>query len=120
MKDPIMRLIPITDQSWKIITESLWSITWPNNTMWFCGMNDLGSEMKSSGTNTNLGKSTLGSRVGIGSIIGSKSKNWDLHSLPNNGMWLSKIGDSVSRFMGTKINAGSENWSKLGNVPELT
>ena len=29
-------------------------------------------------------------------------------------MWLSKIGDYISRSMGTGINVGSENWSKLG------
>ena len=29
-------------------------------------------------------------------------------------MWLSNIGDSNSRSMGTRINVGSENWSKLG------
>ena len=29
-------------------------------------------------------------------------------------MWLSKIDDSISRFMGTETNVGSENWSKLG------
>ena len=29
-------------------------------------------------------------------------------------MCLSKIGDSISRSMGTGINVGSENWSKLG------
>ena len=29
-------------------------------------------------------------------------------------MWLSKIGDSMSRSMGTEINVGSKNWSKLG------
>ena len=71
--------------------------------------------MKSSGINTNSKKLTLGLRVGIGSIIGSKSKNWDSHSLPNNRIWLSKIGDSISMSMVTGINIGSENWSKLGN-----
>ena len=29
-------------------------------------------------------------------------------------MWLSKIGDLISRSMGTEINVGSGNWSKLG------
>jgi len=38
-------------------------------------MDDLGSEMKSSGTNTNIGKSTLGSRVSFASRVESKSKN---------------------------------------------
>ena len=30
-------------------------------------------------------------------------------------MWLSKFSDSISKSMGTGINIGSENWSKLGN-----
>ena len=34
-------------------------------------------------------------------------------------MWLSKFGDSVSRSMGTGINVGSRNWSKLGNDTEV-
>ena len=29
-------------------------------------------------------------------------------------MWLSKCGDSISRSIGTGINVGSRNWSKLG------
>jgi len=32
-----------------------------------------------------------------------------------NRMWLSKCGDSISRSMGTWINVGSKNWSKLDN-----
>jgi len=45
---------------------------------------DLGFEMKSLGTNTNLGKSTLGSRVGLGLRVESKSKNLTSHSIPIN------------------------------------
>ena len=29
-------------------------------------------------------------------------------------MWLSKLGDSISRSIGTRINVGSRNESKLG------
>jgi len=58
-------------------------------------------------------KSSLSSRVGFGSIIGSKSKNLNSHSFFINGMWLSKMGDSISRSIGTGINIGSEKWSKL-------
>ena len=47
-------------------------------------------------------------------LVESKSKNWNSHSFPINGMWLSKIGDSISRSIGTGINVGSENWSKFG------
>ena len=49
-------------------------------------MDDLGFEMKSSGTNTNSGKSTLGSKVGLGSRVESKSKNLISHSIPINEM----------------------------------
>ena len=82
--------------------------------MWFCGMNDLGSKIKSSGTNTNSGKSTLGSRIGLGSRVESKSKNLILHSFPFNEMWLSKRGDSISKSMNTRINVGLKNGSNLG------
>ena len=49
----------------------------------FCGLDGLGSEIKSSGTNTNSGKSTLGSRVNLGSRVESKSKNLISHSIPS-------------------------------------
>ena len=45
-------------------------------------MDDLGFEMKSSGTNTNSKKSTLGSRVGLGSRVESKPKNLISYSVP--------------------------------------
>ena len=64
--------------------------------MWLCGMVDLRSRVKCSGTNTDLGiwlKSNLGSRVGFGSKVKSKSQNWNWHSLPMNGMWLSTLTD---------------------------
>ena len=56
---------------------------WSNNRMWFCGMDDLGFEMKSSGTNTNSKKSTLDLRVGLDSRVGSKSKNLISHFFPS-------------------------------------
>ena len=80
--------------------------------MWFYRIDDLDS-----GTNTDSGiwlKPSLGSRVSFGSRVESKFKNWNSHSFPINGMWLSKIGDSISRFMGIKINVGLGNWFKLG------
>ena len=82
--------------------------------MWLGGMVDLSSRVIGSRTTTHSGKSNVGSRVGIGSIVGSKSKKWNSHSFPINGMWPSKIGDSISRSMGMGINFGSVNWSKLG------
>ena len=33
-------------------------------------------------------------------------------------MWLSKIGGSILRFMGTKIDAGLGMWSNLGKDTE--
>ena len=93
-------------------------------------MVDLGSRVKDSGTNTDSGmwlKSSLGSIVGFGSKVGSKSKNWSLHSWSINGMCVPKIGGSILSSIGTWINVGSgigyqsqhgfENWNwitKLG------
>jgi len=74
----------------------------------------LGSRMICLGTNTNSEKSTLGSRVSFGARIESNSKNWNSHSFSIKGMWLSKIGYSISRSMDMRINVGSRNWSKLG------
>ena len=79
-----------------------------NKRMWLGGMVDLGSRVIGSGTITNSGKSSVGSRVSYGLRVESKSKNWDSHSLPKNGMWLSKIGDLIFRSMGTGINVSSE------------
>jgi len=59
-------------------------------------------------------KSSLGLRVGFDSIVGSKSKNLSSHLWSINGMWLSKIGGSISKFMGIGINVGSVIGSKLG------
>ena len=67
---------------------------------------DLGFEMKSLGTNTNLGKSTLGSRVGLGLRVESKSKNLTSHSIPINEVWQSKRSGSISKFVDTGINVG--------------
>jgi len=82
--------------------------------MWFYGMDNLGSEMKSLGTNTNSRKSTLSLRVSFGLRVESKSKNLISHSFFINEMWLSKIGDSISRSICTGINVSLKNWSKLG------
>ena len=84
--------------------------------MWLGRMVDLGSRMIGLGTITSLGNSNLDSRVDSASRVESKSKNWNSHSSPINGMWLSKVGDSISRFMGTEINVGSEigpNWVRI-------
>jgi len=73
------------------------------------------------GSNTNLGiwfKLSLGSRVSFGLKVESKSRNWDSHSSPINGMWLSKIGYSISRFVSTKIDVVSGMWSNLGKDTE--
>ena len=40
MKDPIMNLFSLHDQSWKTITESSWSIPISNKRMWLGGMID--------------------------------------------------------------------------------
>ena len=83
----------------------------------FCGMDDLGSWMIRMGTNTNSViwfKSSLGSRASFDLKVESKSRNWDIHSFPINGMWLSKKGGSISRFVGTRIDVGLEMWSNLG------
>ena len=74
-------------------------------------MDNLGSEMKSSGTNMNSRKSTLGSRVSFVSRVESKSKNLISRSFFINEMWLSKRGDSILKSMDTGINVGSGNGS---------
>ena len=116
MQDPIMTLIRV---KWPILKNHLevimsynlvqqWNmIQWHG---WF--------GLKSEGTGTNTDsrswfKSSLGSKAGFGSRVGSKSKNWVSHSFPINGMWLSKIIDSCSRFIGTG-NVSSTMWSKSG------
>ena len=55
-------------------------------------------------------KLSVSSRLGIDSWV--QIKEMDSNSFPINGMWLSKIGGSVSRSMDTKINVGSGNESK--------
>ena len=85
--------------------------------MWLDEMNDLASKMKETRTNTDSGiwlKSRLRSRVSFGSRVESKSKNWDSYYFPIIGMWFFKIGGSVLKSMGTGINVGSKNASKLG------
>ena len=91
-----------------------------NKRMWLGGMVDLSSRMIGSGANTNSKKSTLGSKVSFSSRVESKSKNWNSHSYPINGMWLSKMGDSIPRSMGMKINIGSGIWSKLDKNAKVT
>ena len=70
--------------------------------------------MIGSGTNTNPEKSSLGSRVSFDSIVGSKLKNLNPHSFHINEIWIYKIDDSISRSIGTRINVGLGNGSKLG------
>ena len=74
---------PLYDQSWKIIIESLWSIPWTNNKMRFFRMDDLGSEMKGTGTNTDLSiwrKLSLVSRVSFNSRV-SPNQKVEIHIL---------------------------------------
>ena len=54
-----------------------------------------------------------GGGFGFGSRVESKSKSWKSHSLPINGMWLSKISSSISKSIGMRINVGSGNGFKL-------
>ena len=114
MQDPIMKIIPFNDQSWKIITESFWSIPWSNSRMWFCRMDDLSFEMKSSETNTNSGKSTWGSKSQFRFKNWVQIKEFNFTFFSINEMWLSKRGGLISNFMDTRINVGSRNRSKLG------
>jgi len=64
-------------------------------------------------------KSSLVLRVSFDSRVKSKSKSWNSHSLPINRMWLSKIGGSISKSMGTRINVGLKNGSKLDKDTEV-
>ena len=85
--------------------EPILSTALSQNGVWKDGMIDL--DLGSTGTNTDSGKwlkSSKGSGVEIGSGSGSKSRSWNSspHSVPHNGMWLSKIGDSSSRMIGMK------------------
>ena len=85
--------------------------------MWSDEMVDLGLRVKGTWANPDSViwfKSSLGSRVRFGSRVRSKSKSKDLHSFPINGMWLSKIDGSYSRFIGMGVNVGSGMLSKLG------
>ena len=77
-------------------------------------MIDLG--LGSTWTNIDSGIWLKGSGVQIGSGIGSKSRNWNpiSHSFSHNGMWLSKIGDLISRWTGTGSNTDSEKGLKSG------
>jgi len=80
-----------------------------NKRMWLDGMVDLGSKVIGPESNTNSEKSTFGSKVGFGSRVESKSKNWNSHSFLIHGMLLSKFDDSIPISMGIRINVGSEN-----------
>ena len=109
-----MKPIPIT---WPVLKNHHWVImvnTYVQQKNRLGGIIDLDSRVIGFVTNTNSEKLTLGSRVGFDSRAKSKSNNWTSHSFPFNGMWLFKIGNSISRSMGTEINIGSKNWSKLG------
>ena len=80
--------------------------------MWLYRMDDFGSWIIGMGTNIDSGiwfKSSLGSRVSLSLKVESKSRNWDSHSFSINGMWLSKLGGSISRSMGMGINVCSVN-----------
>ena len=114
MQNLIMKIILFT---WPILKNHHWVImanTYVQQKMWLGEMINLASRVISSGTITNSKNSTLGSRVGFGLRVESKFKNWNSHYFPINGMWLSKIGDSIFRSIGTEINIGLENRSKLG------
>ena len=65
-------------------------------------------------TNTNSKKLILGSKVSFDSRVESISNNRNSHSFLINGMRLFKIGDLISKSMGTRINVDSKNWFKLG------
>ena len=97
MKDSIVKLTPFT---WPVLKNHhgvimVYTYVQQKNVTWW---NDwLGLKNVGSGTNTNSEKSTLGSRVSFGSRVESKSKNLYSHSFSINGMWLSKIADSISR-----------------------
>ena len=109
MKDPIVKLTtftwPVLKNHHRVMMVCTYiqqkNVTWWND--WPGLKNDRFRD------HTNSEKSTLSLRVSFGARIESKSKNWNSHSFPINGMWLSKIGDSISRSMGMRINVGSEN-----------
>ena len=120
MKDPIMKLIPFT---WPDLENHhgvimVHTYVQQKNVTWWNGW--LGLKNDKFRNNTSSGKSTLGSTVSFGSRVESKSKNRNSHSFSINGMWLSKIGDSISKSMGMGINVGSKNWSKLDNKIRVT
>ena len=54
--------------------------TWSNKRMWLCGIVDLDSRVIGSGTITNSKKSSKGSRVDIGSMLGPNQRN-EIHIL---------------------------------------
>ena len=76
-------------------------------------MVDLGSKMIGSGTNTNSGKSTLGSKFSFGARV-SPNPRIKIHILSHQWNVTIQIGDSISISIGTVINVGSGNWSNLG------
>ena len=84
-------LFLLHDKSWKIITESSWSIPVSNKRMWLGGMVDLCSRVRCFVTNTNSEKITLGSRVSFDSRVESKSNHWNSHSFFINGMFYTKL-----------------------------
>ena len=110
MKDPIMKLILFTwlHETYSFYMTSLRKSSRSHHGLYLCPTKECdlvelltwAQRMIGSGTNTNSKKSTLGLRVSFGSRVESKSKNWDSHSFFINRMWLSKIGDSISKSMG--------------------
>jgi len=114
----IKNFTPSNFQISQIISESILSTLLSQNGVWKYGMIDL--DLGSTETNTDYRKrlkSSKGSGVEIGSESGSKSRSWNSnsHSFPNNGMWLSKIGDSSSRMPGMGIKTYSKILLKLGS-----
>ena len=74
-KTPTLKLSQLYDQSWNTTSGSSLSTPWSNNRIWLDEVIDLGLGMIGLRTNTGLGNSNLGSRVGFGSKVASKSKN---------------------------------------------
>ena len=86
------------------------------NVTWWNGC--LGLKKDRFRNHTNSGKSSLGLRVSFGSRVEFRSKNWNSYSFPIKWIWLSKIGDSISRFMGMGIEFSREigpNWVRIPN-----
>ena len=84
-----------------------------------CRMDNLGSKMKDSGPIlTQKNKVWVRESVSVQeSILVQElvlNQKIEIHIFFINGMWLSKIGGSISKSMVTGINVGLKNVSKLG------